>query len=137
MIHKELDVWKVSVRIVKDIYQDTKTFPKDELYGLTSQIRRCAISIPSNIAEGSARNSNKDYIRFLNIAAGSCAELDTQLIIANELNLLTIEKVKKYESEIEKIGQMLHGLIRYLRTKEKVRISTSHESRVTNHEKGV
>jgi four helix bundle protein len=118
MMHKELEVWKESMDLVKKVYQITKTFPKDELYGLTSQIRRCAVSVPSNIAEGSARNSNKEYIRFLNISAGSLAELDTQLIISLELNYISQDKLCSLELKIEKIGRMLQGLIKYLRQKD-------------------
>ena len=84
--HKDLDVWKFSIRFVKDIYQLTSKFPSEEKFGLTAQIRRSAVSIPSNISEGSARNSNKDYVRFLYIALGSLSEIETQLIIAKELS---------------------------------------------------
>jgi four helix bundle protein len=83
--HKDLKVWQESIRLVTTIYDKTKSFPKDEIFSLTSQIRRCAISIPSNIAEGAARESNKEFIRFLYIAQGSISELDTQLLIAYNL----------------------------------------------------
>jgi len=78
--HRDLDVWKNRIELVKKIYILTKDFPKEEIYTLTSQIRRSAISIPSNIAEGAARNSKKEFIQFLYIALGSAAELETQLI---------------------------------------------------------
>jgi four helix bundle protein len=78
--HGDLDVWKNGIELVKKIYILTKDFPKEEIYTLTSQIRRLAISIPSNIAEGAARNSKKEFIQFLYIALGSAAELETQLI---------------------------------------------------------
>ena len=87
--HKDLNVWKESISLVTFIYEKTKLFPKDELYALTSQIRRSAISIPSNISEGAARESNKEFLRFLFIAQGSISELDTQLLIANNLNFLS------------------------------------------------
>jgi len=96
-----LRIWQIGIEVVKDIYILTKKFPKEELYGLTSQMRRSAISIPSNIAEGFRRYHNKEYKQFLYIALGSCAELETQIIIANELDYINktnrtelIEKVK-------------------------------------------
>jgi len=75
--HKDLDVWKLGIKLVQDIYMHTKSFPKEEVYGLTSQLRRSAVSIPSNIAEGYARAGNKELIQFLYIALGSPSELDT------------------------------------------------------------
>jgi four helix bundle protein len=86
--YKDLDVWKNEVELVKKIYTTTLDFPKEEMYGLTSQIRRSDISIPSNIAEGSARNGTKEFIQFLYIALGSAAELETQLIISKDLGYL-------------------------------------------------
>ena len=83
--HKDLDVWKLSIQLVKDIYQLTSKFPSEEKFGLVAQIRRAVVSIPSNISEGAARNSDKDYIRFLYISLGSLSEIETQLIIAEEL----------------------------------------------------
>lgn len=94
-------IWQKGIEVVKDIYILTKKLPKEELYGLTSQMRRSAVSIPSNIAEGFRRYHNKEYKQFLYIALGSCAELETQIIIANELNYINetdrtelIEKIK-------------------------------------------
>lgn len=110
--HKDLDVWKCSREFVSTVYAITKEFPKDELYGLTSQIRRSAVSIPSNIAEGSARKGDKEYIHFLYIALGSIAELETQLLIASDLGYLN--NVERYESSIIRIRSMLLGLINYL-----------------------
>jgi four helix bundle protein len=117
MFHKDLDVWKKSIEFVKEIYKMTSEFPKEELFGIVSQIRRSAVSIPSNIAEGSARSSSKDYIRFLYIAAGSLAELDTQLIICKELEYISQEKLNNLEIELDGIAKMLHGVIRYQRDK--------------------
>lgn len=99
--HKDLDVWKEAVMLVKKIYELTSVFPKEEIYGLTSQIRRAVVSIPSNIAEGAARNSTKEFIQFLYIALGSCAELDTQLIIAKELGYINEDQSLLFE-ELEK-----------------------------------
>src|SRR6056297_2920272 len=92
--HKDLDVWKRAMDIVDSIYSITKQFPREEIYGLTSQMRRCAVSVPSNIAEGSARNHPKDYIQFLYTSLGSLSELETQIIIAQR---------QKYISDIDSI----------------------------------
>ena len=86
--YKDLNIWKRSIELVKNIYEISNSFPKEELYVLTSQLRRTAISIPSNIAEGFSRFHNKEYRQFLYIALGSCAELETQIIIANYLKYL-------------------------------------------------
>jgi len=83
--HRELEVWKRSIGLVKKIYQITKDFPVEERYGLTDQIRRAAVSVASNIAEGSGRQTPKDFVNFLSMARGSLAELDTQLFLAKEL----------------------------------------------------
>jgi len=83
--HKDLEVWKKSMDLVSNIYKITEPFPNKELYGLTNQIRRAAVSVPSNIAEGAARSSKKEFIQFLYIALGSLSELETQIIIANSL----------------------------------------------------
>ena len=85
--HKDLRVWQSAITLVEDVYRLTSTFPRDEQFGLTSQMRRAAVSVPSNIAEGSARQSTKELLHFLSMAAGSLAELDTQLEIALRLNL--------------------------------------------------
>lgn len=92
--YMELIVWNKSVDLVTEIYSVTTIFPKEELYGLTSQIRRASISVPSNIAEGHSRRSTSDYLQFLKIARGSCAELETQLIISKNLSYLSSEKFK-------------------------------------------
>ena len=85
--HKDLRVWQSAIALVEDVYRLTSTFPRDEQFGLTSQMRRAAVSVPSNIAEGSARQTTKELLHFLSIAAGSLAELDTQLEITVRLNL--------------------------------------------------
>ncbi len=95
---------------MKSIYLATQDFPDDEKFGLTSQLRRCAVSIPSNIAEGHARSSSKDFARFLSQAMGSLAELETQLIIANELKLLAPETLEQLQQESAEIGRMMRGL---------------------------
>lgn len=110
--YKELKIWKRSIELVKDVYDITLSFPKDEIYGLTSQIRRSAISIPSNVAEGFTRFSNKEFRKFLYIALGSCAELETQLVIANGLKYLEIEVKSKISGDLEIICKMTTNLIK-------------------------
>lgn len=106
---KELSVWQKSIDFVTEIYRVSEAFPKGEIYGLTSQIRRASISIPSNIAEGNSRRSKPDYLQFLKIARGSCAELETQLIISKNLNFLTEAEYIKLNSDIIEISKMLNG----------------------------
>ena len=108
--HRDLDVWKKSIDLVTLIYKYTAEYPKDEVYGLTSQIRRCAVSIPSNIAEGSARTTRKDFSHFLAIALGSVAELETQLIISRNLNFLSEAVLDELISELISIRRMTLGL---------------------------
>ncbi len=115
--HKDLDAWKLSVDLVVLIYQLTSTFPKEEVFGLTNQLRRAVVSIPSNIAEGAARNSNKEFIQFLYISLGSQQELDTQLLIAKKLEYLTEDQYNEINIKIETVGKLLNGLIKYLKTK--------------------
>jgi len=116
--HKDLDVWKKSIDFVTQLYKVTDVFPKEEIYGLTNQMRRAAISVPSNIAEGSARKSNKEFIQFLHIALGSCVEIETQLIISNNLKFMNDESFLELDKERDKIGRMLFGLIRYRKSLE-------------------
>lgn len=115
--HKDLKVWQESIEMVTIIYEKTKSFPKDELFSLTSQIRRCAISIPANIAEGAARDSNKEYIRFLYNALGSISELDTQLLIANNLCFVNKEDHVLLTEKLAEISKMLSGLIKFRKGK--------------------
>ncbi|MCB9284185.1 MAG: four helix bundle protein [Lewinellaceae bacterium] len=117
MDHKELEAWKNGIALVTAIYQITEGFPKGELFGLTNQIRRCAVSIPSNIAEGAARNSDKDFIRFLYIALGSCAELETQLIISRKIGIL--HAFPEIEQQLTNTRRPILGLIKYLQSKNK------------------
>ncbi|MEQ9424237.1 MAG: four helix bundle protein [Cyclobacteriaceae bacterium] len=106
---RELQIWQKSIKLVKEVYLCTAEFPSNEQYGLTSQIRRCSVSIPSNIAEGSSRKSNKDFHRFLRISIGSAFELETQLIIANELGLVNLEKLNALLEELVEIQKMING----------------------------
>lgn len=115
--YKELDVWINSRKLVKDIYALTKSFPKEETYGITSQIRRSAVSVPANIAEGHGRNHNKDSIQFFHISRGSLYELETLLILANDLEYLNKNTINELLSEIETCRKLLNGLIRYFENK--------------------
>lgn len=111
--HKDLDAWHKSMDLVTKIYTLTKDYPNHEVYGITSQIRRAAVSIPSNIAEGSARNTKKEYVQFLYIALGSASELETLILISENLHYL--ESASNIVKEITSIRQMILGLIRFLR----------------------
>jgi four helix bundle protein len=114
--YKDLDVWKKSIDLVKQVYLVTKDFPKEEIYGLTNQIRRAAVSVASNIAEGKGRYSKKEYTQFLHIALGSVAELETQIIIAKELSYIKNETIEKDLFEkMNHITRMLRSLIKKLR----------------------
>jgi len=111
---QDLRIWQKGIEVVKDIYILTKNFPKEELYGLISQMRRSAISIPSNIAEGFRRYHNKEYKQFLYIALGSCAELETQIIIANELDYTNDNSETELIEKIKYICRMIVKLIQKL-----------------------
>jgi len=113
--YRKLQVWQKSHQIVLNVYRLTLAFPNDERFGLTSQIRRCAVSIPSNIAEGSARGSDADYARFLHIALGSVTELDYQLLLANDLAFIKNDEYEIIAREIDEIGKMLNGFIKRLK----------------------
>jgi four helix bundle protein len=112
--YRDLFVWQKAMAFVTEIYRKTKAFPREEVYGLTSQIRRCAVSIPSNIAEGYGRNSTSDYIRFLQIASGSLYELQTQVEISANLEYLSKSEVEQLYSLSREIERMLSSLIRKL-----------------------
>ncbi len=127
--YRDLDVWKKAVALVTEIYRVTATFPKEETYGLTSQIRRSSISIPSNIAEGRGKRSTGDFIRFLNIAYGSLSEVETQLIIASNLHLMDATTMESLLESTSEIARMLNGLISSLETK-----LSSPKSRIPNAE---
>ena len=114
--YKQLIVWQKSMDLVEMIYKITDSFPKSELYGLISQIRRSAVSIPSNIAEGYGRTSPKDYGQFYTIAYGSLLELETQLTISYRLGFVIKQELDQIFSLIEEISKMLHVMI--LRTKK-------------------
>ncbi|AEV99022.1 four helix bundle protein [Niastella koreensis] len=111
---RHLIVWQKSMNLVTEIYKTTRSFPSEELYALTSQLRRCAVSIPSNIAEGYGRSSTLDYKRFLRIAVGSIYELQTQIEIASNLKYLSSESFGNLSSTAKEIELMLFSLINKL-----------------------
>jgi four helix bundle protein len=112
--YQELKVWQKAREVVVEIYRITKEFPRDEIYGLVSQMRRAAVSVPSNIAEGWGRTSTKDYIRFLKIARGSILELETQIIISCDLEYINEEIKDKLINGVGETGKMINGLIKSL-----------------------
>ena len=114
MYYKELEVWKESCKLVKEVYLLTSTFPKTEIFGLTAQINRAVVSVPSNIAEGCARFSDKDTSKFIDIALGSIAELDTLLILAEDLEFAVYSK--ELSDKINKVSALLQGLKKYVDT---------------------
>jgi four helix bundle protein len=114
--HKDLEVWKKSIDFVTEVYTVTASFPKSEIYGLISQIRRAAVSIPSNIAEGSGRNHKAEFVQFLYIALSSASELDTQLIISNNLRYIEQEQLERLQNELNTISKMIQGLIKAIKS---------------------
>lgn len=106
--HYRLDAWKESMALVKAIYKTTQGFPREEVYGLTQQIRRAAVSVPSNLAEGAARTSRKEFSQFISIAKGSLSELETQLLIAADLQY--IDRDSLIFPQVEKVSRLLAGL---------------------------
>ncbi|HCA10107.1 four helix bundle protein [Chryseobacterium sp.] len=106
---KNLNIWKLSIELADEIYTVTDSFPKSEEFGLKSQLRRCAVSVASNIAEGSSRSSNKDFNRFLEISLGSLYELQTQIIISNNRNYFESSKNEIIENKITELQRMISG----------------------------
>lgn len=115
--HKDLDVWKLSIDLVVKVYELTNQFPKEEKYGLVNQMRRSSVSIPSNIAEGAARTSSKEFANFISISLGSLSELETQLIISEKLFLLTPNSIEKIMNDLIQIRKMLLGFRKSLKNK--------------------
>ena len=111
---RDLVVWQKGIQLAKEIYTLTGVFPQQENFGLVSQLRRAAVSVPSNIAEGQARQHSADFTRFLYISLGSLAEIETQLILSLELGFLQPTKTEPAESLIQEIRRMLYGLIKNL-----------------------
>ncbi|WP_298762900.1 four helix bundle protein [uncultured Polaribacter sp.] len=113
--YKDLKFWQLSRTFCSDIYVNTKSFPDDEKFGLISQLRRAAVSIPSNIAEGASRNSNKDFKRFLSISLGSCYEIETQLLISFDLNFINSDEFDKLNNTLNQIIKMMSKFISSLK----------------------
>ncbi|MFK7903628.1 MAG: four helix bundle protein [Chitinophagales bacterium] len=109
---REIKSWKKSRIVVKEIYVLTRKFPREELYGLTSQIRRAAISIPANIAEGSGRNTNKDFCKFLGYALASAYEVETELILSYDLGFISKDEVSEVGEKVREVEKLIYGLIR-------------------------
>lgn len=108
---KELQIWQRSMKLVKKVYDLTSLFPNEEKYGIVSQIRRCAVSIPSNIAEGAGRRTEKDFAKFLSISLGSQFELETQLILSKDLGFISETSLDSGSSELNEIQKMTRSLI--------------------------
>ncbi|NOT67461.1 MAG: four helix bundle protein [Methylophilaceae bacterium] len=115
--YRDLLVWQKSIDLTVIVYALTMTFPKTEIFGLSSQLQRASVSIPSNIAEGHARDSTKEYLRFISIAVGSLAEVETQLIIASKLQFINKETLGEQLEKTGEIGRMLRGLQKSLKAK--------------------
>ena len=127
--YKDLIVWQKAMDLVELVYQATKRFPREELYGLTNQLRRASVSVPSNIAEGQARNSTAEFRNFLSIARGSLAEVETQLLIAERLHYIDSVKLRELlniQTEVNKMTNALMG-----------KLATSHSSLTTNQDQAV
>jgi four helix bundle protein len=116
-MYENLDAWKEATDLAVRTYEITKTFPKEEIFGITSQLRRASISISSNIAEGAGRKSKKDFNQFVHIASGSLNEVESLLIICFRLNLLTDRTYNELREKVDKVGRLIGGLLRYLNGK--------------------
>ena len=112
--HQNLEAWLKGIDLVTDVYKGTERFPKEERYGLTSQIRRAAVSIPANIAEGAGRHSKKEFAHFLSNSQGSASELETELVIAPRLGYLDETTFARLISQLERIGRRITGLRRHV-----------------------
>jgi four helix bundle protein len=111
---RDLDIWQKGIVLVKEIYKETLRLPREESYGLTSQLRRAAVSIPSNIAEGHIRQHRAEFRHFLSVALGSLAELETQIIISKELEYVSAEASQKLIDELNSLGRMIRSLMKRL-----------------------
>ena len=113
--HQKLEAWSKAIELVTEVYRSTEHFPKEERYGLTGQIRRAAVSIPANLAEGAGRYSQKEFAYFLSNSQGSASELETELIIANKLGYLDEATFARLVAQLERIGRLITGLARHVR----------------------
>lgn len=128
--HKRLDVWKVAMDLVSEVYRVTESLPAREGYSLTQQIRRAAVSIPSNIAEGAARQTKKEFVNYLHIARGSLSELDTQLDLAKRLGYLQGDMWGILDAQMDRVDKMISGLIRHQKS-NRLSPLPPHPSRLT------
>jgi len=112
--HHKLDAWKSAIDLVVDIYKATEDFPKEERYGLTSQLRRAAVSVPANIAEGAGRYSNREFAHFLSNAQGSASEIETELIISRRLGYLNDKRYSDLIAPLDRIGRLITGLSKHV-----------------------
>jgi four helix bundle protein len=115
--HEKLDVWKMAIEMVVRVYECTSRLPSEEKFGLTSQIRRAAVSIPANIAEGAGRQHDREFLQFLGIAQGSARELETELLIAYRLGYIDEESFRKIHEEVNSVARMMVGLAKHLRSR--------------------
>jgi four helix bundle protein len=116
--YKELVIWQKARVLVKDVYELTKSFPESEKYGITSQVQRAAISIPANIAEGAGRGSDKDFLRFLDIATGSAFELETEIILCHDLNIIDEQNCNIILPKIQEIQKMIFSFKNHFKVKD-------------------
>lgn len=130
---RDLRVWHEAMKLSVDIYRLTAGFPKYEIYGLAQQMRRAAVSVPSNIAEGKGRHSNRDFARFLYNARGSLLELETQIMIARELQYLSVQQGEELQDRATKVGRSLTGLINAVRTTLVSKPTTDNQQPTTDH----
>jgi len=112
---KNLNIWKKSTDLVQNVYLITKSFPSDEKFGLTNQLRRASVSVPSNIAEGCGRKGNKELIQYCHISIGSLCEVETQLILSNKLNYISAQKLDTIINEVEELRKMIYGFVKSLK----------------------
>lgn len=130
--HKKLDAWREAIELTITLYHETDAFPKEHLFQLSNQMRRAALSVASNIAEGAARQTKKEFANFLHIAQASLSEIDTQLEVAKGLNLLPENQWSKLDAKMNRIDKLLTGLIKYVRTAKSQR-RTPYPSPLTLH----
>lgn len=118
-LHENLEAWAKAVDFVLDVYRASESFPKEEKFGLVSQIRRAAVSVPANIAEGATRQSYKEFVHFLSTAQGSASELETELIIAFRLGYLDEMKFKELTESLQRVGRLITGLSQHMKRRIK------------------
>ncbi|MFQ6023011.1 MAG: four helix bundle protein [Acidiferrobacterales bacterium] len=113
--HKDLEVWQAAIDLAREVYEATRSYPDEEKFGLVSQMRRCAVSIPSNIAEGAARSGKKELLRFLYVALGSLSELDTQIEISKTIKIGDQKELQQLQEATTRVKMLTNGLIRSLK----------------------